>query len=261
MARVDSLFGGGMVDAETHAVVAGSPEFEYLVDMSRRVHDMTRGLFDPTIGSVSRLWEFWHDAEPPPMDSIRSGLANVGLDQYVSGRDTDHFVLDLGGIAKGYAVDLATDTLRALGFKSAIINAGGDLSLIGKRLDGRPFRIAIRHPRLNDGFIGYLDLEDVCVATSGDYERCFVVGGVRYHHILDPRTGMPGDQSASVTVVTSRNCLGDALATGLFLLGAKEGLRVVEDLEGVEAVFVFAEGESVAVSSGLIGKFGRYEPE
>jgi thiamine biosynthesis lipoprotein len=261
MARIDSVLGDGFVDAGERGGAIGSDEFSRLLDVSRTAYDMTQGLFDPTIGSVSRLWQFWEGAEPPCEDSIKSALAHVGLGVYLSGRDARGTVFDLGGIAKGYAVDLGAETLRRLGFKSAIINAGGDLSLIGKRTDGRPWRIAIRHPRQHDGFIGYLDLEDVCVATSGDYERYFIFDGRRYHHILDPRTGMPGSASSGVTVVASRSCLSDALATGLFLLGPGEGLAVVEAYEGIEAVFVDATGESLAVSSGLTARFGRFEPD
>jgi thiamine biosynthesis lipoprotein len=261
VAGLDSLFGDGIVDTRKQGGAVGSDQFVYLIDVSRKVYDITRGRFDPTIGSVSRLWQFWEGAVPPPADSIHAGLAGVGLDRYLSDGETDDFVFDLGGIAKGYAVDLATETLRQLGFTSAIVNAGGDLSLIGTRRDGRPWRIAVRHPRQRDEFVGYLDLEDVCVATSGDYERCFISDGRRYHHILDPRTGMPGYASSSVTVVASQNCMADALATGLFLLGPDDGLPLVEAIKGVDAVFIHADGESVTVSSGLAGKFGRFEPE
>ncbi|MFH1312963.1 MAG: FAD:protein FMN transferase [Candidatus Eisenbacteria bacterium] len=261
MARIDRLLGDGFVEVGKGGDVLRSNEFGHLLAVSRRAHDATRGLFDPTIGSVSRLWEFWEGAEPPREASIKSALAHVGLEAYLSGRDPGGTVFDLGGVAKGYAVDLGAETLRRLGFKSAIINAGGDLNLIGKRVDRRPWRIAIRHPRQSDGFIGYLDLEDVSVATSGDYERCFIYDGRRYHHILDPRTGMPGGASTGVTVVGPSSCLSDALATGLFLLGPVEGLAVVESLEGIDAVFVNAGGDSLAVSSGLASGFGRFEPE
>jgi thiamine biosynthesis lipoprotein len=229
------------------------------MQVSQDAHEMTGRLFDPTIGSVSRLWQFWDGAVPPQADSIRNALSSVGLGRFLAGGDSA--LLDLGGIAKGYAVDRAADRLRSLGIASAIVNAGGDLSLIGKRTDGRPWRIAIRHPRERGAFLGYLDLEDVSVATSGDYEKFFFFDGRRYHHILDPRTGSPGGRCASVTVVTSNTCSGDALATGLFLLGPGQGLRTVEAAEGVDAVFVYADGESIAVSSGLAGRFGRFESE
>jgi thiamine biosynthesis lipoprotein len=197
---------------------------------------------------------------PPPDDSTASALRHVGFARYLDG-GAEGFILDLGGVAKGYAVDLAADRLATLGFKSAIINAGGDLRLVGRRHDGKPWRIAIRHPRKPGAFIGYLDLDESSVATSGDYERFFVWGGERFHHILDPRTGLPGRACESVTIVTPVASTGDALATGCFLMGPHEGLALVERSETTEGVFVFADGESVLVSSGLAGRFGRFDAE
>ncbi|MFC1800144.1 FAD:protein FMN transferase, partial [Candidatus Eisenbacteria bacterium] len=122
-------------------------------------------------------------------------------------------------------------------------------------------RIAIRHPRAAGAFLGYVDITDAAVATSGDYEKYFMAGGRRYHHIIDPHTGYPGYASNSVTVVAPSSCMSDALATGLFLLGPERGLDLVERLEDIEAVFVFADGDSVAVSSGLKDNLVRLDAE
>jgi thiamine biosynthesis lipoprotein len=261
IARVESIFGDGIVDSRIAQDVLASREFEYLMDVSAGAHRLTGGQFDPTIGSVSRLWHFWDGAEIPDQDTLRKALEAVGLDLYLAGDGNSRFIFDVGGIAKGYAVDRAADRLRSLGFKSAIINAGGDLKLLGRRPDGKMWRIAIRHPRRTGDFVGYLDLEDAAVATSGDYEKYFVLGGERYHHILNPATGLPGRLCESVTVVAESACLGDALATGLFLVGASRGLEAVEGRQGIEAVFVSAEGESILVSSGLSESFGRFKSE
>jgi thiamine biosynthesis lipoprotein len=261
MARIESIFGDGIVDSESSHDVIGSAEFDYLIGVSKEAYGLTGGLFDPTIGSVSRLWHFWGGAHVPDPDSLSEALGHVGLERYINGSASNPVVFDVGGIAKGYAVDLATAKIRSLGFESAIINAGGDLRLIGRRPDGKPWRIAIRHPRRPGNFIGYLDLVDVAVATSGDYEKYFVLDDRRYHHILDPRTGMPGDMSESVTVLAESACLSDALATGLFVTGARRGLKIIETQPGLEAVFVHAEGETIAVSSGLAERFGRFESE
>jgi thiamine biosynthesis lipoprotein len=261
IARIDSLFGDGLIAAAADKDVVTSDEFQHLMDVSQSAYRMTAGMFDPTIGSVSRLWQFGEGALPPPQDSIRSALSSVGLDKYLEAGGAGAVIFDVGGVAKGYAVDLAAERLRGMGVRSAIINAGGDLRLIGRRPDGEPWRIAIRHPRRAGTFIGYLDLDDISVATSGDYEKFFMYDGKRLHHILDPRTGWPGTRSAGVTVVARSACLSDALATGFFVLGHEQGLPAVETWEGIEAVFVYADGESVAVTSGLDGKFGRFEPE
>jgi thiamine biosynthesis lipoprotein len=203
------------------------------------------------------LWDFWEGAVPPAEDSVRAGLDYLGLDTYLAGRALPGCILDLGGVAKGYAVDLAAAKLRALGFTSAIVNAGGDMRLVGCRPDGKPWRIAVRHPRRRGEFIGFLELEDVSVATSGDYEKFFIFDGKRFHHILDPRTGMPGYASTGVTVVAEDAAYCDAMATGLFLLGTEQGVAAVEADTGIEALFVHADGRTVTVSSGLTSRFGR----
>jgi thiamine biosynthesis lipoprotein len=255
IAEVAGLFEDGMVDTRMDSAVIASGEFGYLLGLSRDIHRTSGGYFDPTMGSVTRLWSFWEGAVPPPADSILAGLEHVGLKRYFAGTGDPWFIFDVGGIAKGFAVDRAAAKLRSLGFGSAIINAGGDLALLGKRPDGKPWRIAIRHPRRSNDFLGYLDLEDVSVATSGDYEQYFIHEGTRYHHILDPATGMPGRRSNSVTVVARSSCLSDALATGLFLMGPRLGMEAVRSSRQVEAVFAFAEGDSIDVSSGLIDRF------
>lgn len=268
IARVESIFGNGMVNAAsarevTDAArdVTGSAEFADLMEVSADVHLLTGGLFDPTIGAVSRLWHFWEGAQPPHRDSLENALQFIGLDRYMRDAGASGFVFDVGGIAKGYAVDRAAARLRSLGFRSAIINAGGDLSLIGRRPDGKLWRIAIRHPRRTGDLIAYLDLEDVTVATSGDYEKYFIFDGKRYHHILNPNTGFPGGLCQSVTVVAESACLCDALATGLFLVGPDRGPRLVEGRQDIEAVFISAEGESILVTSGLTNNFGRFDAE
>jgi thiamine biosynthesis lipoprotein len=261
IARVDSLLGDGRIDTQRNKAVLESPDFARIFDVAKKVYGLTGGLFDPTIGSVSRLWKFGEGGAIPDRDSLDAGLAHVGLARYLDGPSSATCVLDVGGVGKGYAVGLAAEKLAALGFTSAIVSAGGDMRLVGRRPDGKPWHIAIRHPRKEGAFIGFLDLEDTAVATSGDYERCFIQDGKRYHHILDPRTGMPSSASTSVTVVAADNALCDALSTGLFLLGPRDGLKLAEALEGVDAVFVYADGESVAVTSGLEGRFERTTSE
>jgi thiamine biosynthesis lipoprotein len=257
-ARLDSIFGDGTVLPGTPA--SSSPEFDRLITLSRKAKGLTRGMFDPTVGAVSRLWRFWADPAPPDPDSLVVALENVGLASYLEGKPGD-WRFDVGGIAKGYAVDLAADLLAELGFSAALVNAGGDIRLLGERPGGEPWRIAIRHPRRREDLFGYLDLDEGAVATSGDYERCFFHRGVRYHHILDPRTGLPGRRSSSCTVVASSAALADALSTGLFLLGPHEGKRLVEDMDGVEAVFIYCGADSVKLTAGLAGRFGRYESD
>lgn len=258
VASIDRLLSRGMVAGSDRSLIR-SGEVRAMLDAASDAHARTGGLFDPTIGAVTRLWDFVEGSSPPAPDLIARALPRVGLPRFLaSEQDPDSaalYVLDLGGVAKGRAVDLAVEKLRSLGLKSAIVSAGGDMRLLGRRPDHKPWRIAVQHPRRAGDFIGYLELEDVAISTSGDYERCFFAGGTRYHHILDPTTGRPGRASVAVTVVAPTAIQSDALSTGLFLAGPVEGRRIAEGLPGVGAVFIFAEGESVAVSDRLTGAF------
>lgn len=261
MAAIDRLFGGGVLSAASAVSVLESRALDDIMLEAEKIYRLSGGLFDPTVGKVTRLWGFGEGAGVPPADSLKKALESVGLARYLADPAQDQFVLDLGGVAKGYAVELAARKLERLGFRSAIINAGGDMRLVGRRPDGKPWRIAIRHPRREGAFLGYLQLENTAVATSGDYERCFFVDGTRYHHILDPRTGMPGRASVSVTVVGQEGSLCDALATALFLAGRADGAKMLEALPGVGAVFVYADGESLSVTDNLASRFERADLE
>jgi thiamine biosynthesis lipoprotein len=261
LARIDTLLGDARLDSRADRALLQRRDVAQALEVSREVYQLTGGLFDPTVGSVTRLWTFGENARLPDPDSLAEGLKRVGFERFLAAPDSGWFTIDLGGVAKGQAVDLAAECLIDMGFESAIVTAGGDMRLVGKRPDGKPWRIAIRHPRLAGQFIGYLNLTDTAVATSGDYERCFVRDGKRYHHIIDPRTGMPGSATTCVTVVAKTSAMGDALSTGLFLMGPHSGLRLAERLPDVEAVFVYAEGESLAVTSGLQHAFERARRE
>jgi thiamine biosynthesis lipoprotein len=167
--------------------------------------------------------------------------------------------VNLGGIGKGYAVDAGVEILRAAGLDTFLIQAGGDL-YVGGEPEGRPWRLGIQDPRGPGGApFARLELSDATFSTSGDYERYFVRDGTRYHHILDPDLGAPARASRSVTIVTSRAVLADALSTGVFILGAREGLALIERLDDVEVVIVDADNE-VHVSSGLEGRLDILSP-
>ena len=143
-------------------------------------------------------------------------------------------------------------------FTGAILDAGGDLRFLGEPPGGGPWTVGIKHPR-EDGLLGVVTVDGGSVATSGDYQHYFEVDGVRYHHILDPATGYPARGVMSVTVLTERCMDADAYATAVFVLGARRGMRLVERLDGVEAVIVTGEDavDEVLLSSGLEG---RYHP-
>jgi thiamine biosynthesis lipoprotein len=153
--------------------------------------------------------------------------------------------INLGGIAKGYAVDAAARVLERRGVTSFFVQAGGDLYVKGRRYDGRPFRVGVRDPRGKDeqDFFALMEVEDHAFSTAGDYERAFVKDGKRYHHIIDPRTGYPATACRSVTVWAKDAFTADALDDAVFILGPEKGLQLIEATEGVGAVIVDAKNE------------------
>ncbi|MDX1696641.1 MAG: FAD:protein FMN transferase [Thiohalobacterales bacterium] len=218
---------------------------------ANRLSSLSNGLFNPLIGGLLSLWGFQGNPLPegtlPDADAIAAWLArapavtDIELDgDRLLGRNP-LAAYDLGGFAKGYAIDRCIEHLRARGIDNAIVNTGGDLRAIGTRSDRR-WRIGIRHPR-EDGILASIDTDgDDSVFTSGDYERLFEVGNVRYHHILDPRTGYPASGTAAVTVVHDNAGLADAAATALFVAGP-EGWRNIARRMGIRHVmFVDREG-------------------
>ena len=156
-------------------------------------------------------------------------------------KTTDDVALDLGGIAKGYAVERAARWLRMRGVEHAVLNAGGDTRVLGDRR-GQPWVVGIRHPRAEDDVMTKMPLIDEAISTSGDYERFFEENGERYHHIINPGTGLPTDALMSVTVIGSDAVLTDALSTTVFVLGMEGGLELIEQYPGYEAIIVDREG-------------------
>lgn len=250
--------------AAINAAAGGKPvtvsdEVLGVITRSLEYARLTRGAFDITVGTYKGLWKFGGDQDGsiPSEADVAARLPLVGWRRVkVDGkRKTVRLakagtMITLGGIAKGYAVDRAVAILRDEGFVDFIIQAGGDLYAGGRRGD-RKWRVGIRDPRGDrDTPFALAEIEDMTFSTSGDYERGFVADGVRYHHILDPRTGHPARACRSVTVMAPDALTADALSTALFVLGPKKGLALVERLPRVEAVFVDASNQ-VTASSGL----------
>ncbi|SMC22744.1 thiamine biosynthesis lipoprotein [Desulfacinum hydrothermale DSM 13146] len=223
-----------------------SSELWDLLRASVRISQMTQGGFDVTVAPLLRLWPIYRAEKILPTDAkIEEALRHVGYGKLLLGQQ-DHTVafadpgmaLDLGGIAKGHAIDRAVQILKGLGVQAALVNAGGDLYAYGRKPDGKPWRIGIRHPRQKEGILATARVEGVAVVTSGDYERFFIKNGKRYSHIIDPRSGFTARETAAVTVVAPQATLADGLATGVLVLGPEKGLSVVEGLPGVEAAVV-----------------------
>ncbi len=239
--------------------VATSAEVRDVLHTARQVSEWTEGKFDITFAALSGLWKFDQDQDnsvPDPKD-IRRRLPLINYrDVEIDDRAGTAFLsrrgmrVNLGGIGKGYAVDRGVEILRKHRLQDFMIQAGGDMFVSGRRGE-RPWRVGIRDPRGPAGqSIAALDLSNGTFSTSGDYERAFMKDGVRYHHIIDPATGEPARACRSVTLVTDRAVIADAVAKGVFILGPKDGMALIERLPNVEGVIVSSANETL-VSSGL----------
>ena len=196
----------------------------------------SKGLFDISIGPVSRLWGFNDDEreiELPDSADLDSVLRYVNYRDIIINRaDTTVFLkhkgmeLDLGGIAKGYAIDRGAAKLKSMGVVNFILNAGGDIYASGRKDKNTQWTIGIKDPRNTSALVATFNLENYAVATSGDYERFRIINGVRYHHILNPFDGYPGKLSESCTILAPTAEEADALATYFFLLGPQKALKI-----------------------------------
>lgn len=222
----------------------------------------TNGAFDPTIGALVRLWDIGGPNEQvPTAEEISAARATVDWHQVQVSGDTVQIgkgqALDIGAAGKGAACDAAKEILTENQAKSAVISVGGSILLYGENPAGDDWSVGIRDPRgASNTQLGTLTLKaGQCVSTSGDYERYFEQDGVRYCHILDPRTGAPADSGLiSVTVVSPSGLVSDVLSTACFVLGYEQSLPILELFEDAQAVFV-TEDRTVLVTPGLAGSF------
>jgi thiamine biosynthesis lipoprotein len=241
-------------DAGREAVPLSS-EMYVLLERAQSFSRFSSGAFDITFASVGNLYDY-RAGTAPSTSELERGRAAIGWQQLLLDRSTrsvrfgrEGMRIDLGGFAKGHAVDNGAAILAALGVRHAIVTAGGDSRVIGDRR-GRPWTIAIRDPRHPTEVAAVLPLEDVAISTSGDYERYFEVDGVRHHHIVDPRTGRSPNSLHSVTILADDGLTAEALSKTVFVLGLERGMRLVASRPGVDAVVVDAAGR-LHYSAGL----------
>ena len=242
--------------AGSELVVASDSLFKVL-QQAILVSELSNGAFDISFGSVGYLYDF-RAGDQPSEEALASGLAAVNYRSIVldPGLNTVRFLqdgmrLDLGGIAKGYAVDRGIDILQSHGIRHARLSAGGDMRLLGDKR-GKPWIVGIRDPRSEKRNAMVLPLSDVAVSTSGDYARFFIdEAGERVHHILSPATGKPSKGVQSVTILGDDALTTDGLSTAVFVLGAAEGLALINSLDGIDAVII-DDRRQVHYSSGLM---------
>ncbi|MEW8506958.1 MAG: FAD:protein FMN transferase [Candidatus Thiodiazotropha sp.] len=233
-----------------------TPELAELLQRAKRHAQQSDHLFNPAIGQLIALWGFHSDEPPggPPPDAAKiaslidkaPSMSQLSIEDTRIHSSNRAVSLDLGAFAKGYALNLAIRRLQTYGLGNAIVNAGGDLCVSGRRGE-RPWVIGIRHP-LGEGVIASVEVADgECVLTSGNYERYREHEGIRYAHIIDPRSGYPVEHVASATVISRNGGLADAAATALSVAGAQQWHRIAA-LMGLVDVMLVEEGGAVHVS-------------
>ncbi|MCF6192706.1 MAG: FAD:protein FMN transferase [Kangiellaceae bacterium] len=227
---------------------AVSAEMYRLLELSIHYSKLTNGAFDVTFSSLGYLYDFKKKLKPTQIEIDRL-TSSIDYQSIILLPETSSIKfknkntrIDLGGIAKGHAVDQCIKLLEAAGIKNAFVSAGGDSRVIGKKND-RLWYIGIRDPRDSKKLIVNLPLEEVSISTSGDYERFFIKNNVRYHHILDPKTGDSARDSQSVTILASNSTEADALSTSVFVLGPKKGLALINSIPDISAVIIDKHGK------------------
>ncbi|MDD5595503.1 MAG: FAD:protein FMN transferase [Candidatus Omnitrophica bacterium] len=229
-------------------------EIVALVRRGLEISKQSKGAFDMTIAPLLELWGFYDKSfRVPQEEEIKDCLKDVGyqhlfIDNGLLKKDAQGVMIDLGGIAKGYALAEAAKVLKNAGVVSAVIDAGGDVLTLGKKA-GRLWKVGIRDPR-GEGIIGYVEVEDLAVIGSGDYERFFIKDGKRYCHIFNAKTGYPAQGIASVTLIYPDPVIAQPWAKIPFIMGAKKGLEVLEKIPGLEVIIITTSGEKI-YSPGL----------
>lgn len=258
MKRIDDLFTTFndqspvfKINNQIDTIIKVDAEIYKLIVLCDSITKLSDGCFDVSLNNIIKAWGFDFDNFRVPAKSeidsasILSGWNNIKIlaeDKIFKKRKVE---LNFGAIAKGYAVDKAIEVLKNSEIKEALVNAGGEISVIGNN-----WTVGIQHPRKINSIIKKIKLNENTIATSGDYEQYFEVDGIRYHHILDPKTGYPSTGLQSVTIINKSNTLADALATAVFVMGKEKGMKLIESLDDTEAMMIDSDG-NIFYSSGF----------
>ena len=255
---------------------------EKIIDMLVFAKDMykkTNGKVNIAMGSVLSIWHIYRNegldnpvkAELPPMDRLKEANKHTDINNLIIDEEENTVYiadplmkLDVGAIAKGYAVEKIGDYLEGKGVDGFLLNVGGNIRTVGNAgEEGKPWKAGIENPDIENEekpYIEYIKIAGESIVTSGSYQRFYVVNGENYHHIIDPQTLMPGVNFKSVSVITDDSGLGDAFSTALFLMSYEDGRALVEKTENIEAMWVMPDGEQL-YSSGFGDYTFDYEAE
>lgn len=257
MRRLDGLLNAYNPQSEISKIndfagqaVQVSPDTLAVVNRALEYARKTNGAFDPTIGTVSRLWAIGKKGEfVPSNEQLQTALNLVDYTQVAVDPvaqtvklNKPGMILDLGGVAKGYILETMLQTLRECGVKSALVNGGGDVLILGKRADGKPWRIGVQDPRKPDGMLRAINMDKYDQAsTSGDYQRYFIKDGIRYHHIFDPRSGYPVKGLIAATVIGKQGSV-DIPSNVLMVMGEARALEFVSAYPELKVILVNEQG-------------------
>lgn len=257
--RIEKLISSWDTNSQTSAVnrqaglhpVKVDKELFDLIYRAKKVSALTQGAFDITFASMDRIWRF-DQQEQTLTDSFEVAQARAKIDFekiILNSQDTTVFLLEkgmkigFGALGKGYAANRARQLMGAMPkVVGGVVNASGDLLAWGQNSESEKWKIKIADPSHPDRPVGWLEVSDMAIVTSGDYEKYFTCQGKRYAHIINPKTGYPTTGITSVTIICPDAELADALATSLFVLGRKQGLALVNKIQGVEAVVITNNG-------------------
>ncbi len=271
--RLDALLSTGSEESEVTKINKEgggklSKDMDVLVKKSLDMYEKTDGIFDITIYPVMKLWGFSTKTFALPdqkqLDEKLS-LVDASKISYDAKNLTLSFKqkgmeIDFGGIAKGYTSDRVIEVLKSYGIEHAMINLGGNVDLLGKKVDESEWKIAVQDPKKEKDYIGILSVSDQVVVTSGGYERYFEEDGVRYHHIIDPNTGYPANNGlASVTIVSKDGTMADALSTSLFIMGKDNAMKYWRENSDLFSVILIEENGIIYISEDIKNSFDTNE--
>jgi len=264
--RIEKLISSWDDDSETSAInknagigpVQVSKELYDLIHRSLKVSDLTNGIFDISFASIDKIWHFDGTMKAlPSQEAISRSVELIDYEQITLDSQTHSVFLKnkgmkigFGAIGKGYAANRCKAVMQELGVENGIVNAGGDLVSWGYQKDGESWTIGILDPAMKESALSWLEISDMAVVTSGNYERFVEFEGKKYCHIINPVTGWPAEMLSSVTIICPDAELADALATAVFIMGAEEGIRFINGLSNIEC-FILDEKKQLHYSENI----------
>ncbi len=264
--RIEKLISSWDLKSQTSAIninagikpVKVDSELYNLIYRSNKISKLTKGVFDISFASIDKIWKFDGSmTQMPPAIEVENSVKLIDYQKIILNPNLKtvflkekNMKIGFGAIGKGYAANRAKKIMESMGIKNGVVNAGGDLISWGKQVDGQDWSIAITDPKDKNKTIGWLNISNQAVVTSGNYEKYVEFDGIRYSHIINPKTGMPAKGIKSVTIICLDAELADALATSVFILGEMDGIDLINKLKGIEC-FLITDKDELKTSQNL----------